>query len=195
MRFKFRPGFYLLPNNGDGTDPTPGPTPTSGGDDLAGLRSALQAERARANQLQGQVQQLTQQYEGIDPTAARQALERLPSLEQQLNTTRIESAAGNVLSQIVPEYRDLFRSSISSQLQVNDQGQVLGGDGRSLDQISSDLKTRFPNMFIADAAPTGAGVTASNGGATPPPSVVTATNGVITGVNPDDVIGGKVQIQ
>jgi uncharacterized protein (DUF3084 family) len=165
------------------------------GDDLAGLRSALQAERARANQLQGQVQQLTQQYEGIDPNVARQALERLPSLEQQLNSTRIESAAGNVLSQIVPEYRDLFRSSISSQLQVNDQGQVLGGDGRSLDQIATDLKTRFPNMFIADQVATGAGVTASNGGAAPSPSVVTTTNGVITGVNPDDVIGGKVQIQ
>lgn len=165
------------------------------GDDLAGLRSALQAERARANQLQGQLQQLTQQYEGIDPAAARQALERLPSLEQQLNTTRIDSAAGNVLSQIVPEYRDLFRPSISSQLQVNDQGQVVGGDGRSLGQIATDLKTRFPNMFIADQVATGAGVTASSGGAVTPPSVVTATNGVIAGVNPDDVIQGRVQIE
>jgi hypothetical protein len=191
MRFKFQPRFYLLPNDGASTDPTPGPTPTSGGEDVTGLKNTITALRGELSTAQNQLKQ----FEGIDPQAARTALQQLPTIQQELNTTRIESAAGNVLAQIMPEYRDLFRSSVHSQLQVDDKGQVVAGDGRSLDQIATDLKTRYPTMFIADVAPTGAGVTASNGGATPPPAVVTTTNGIITGVNPDDVIQGKVQIQ
>lgn len=164
------------------------------GEDTTALRNALQAERTRANALQGEVQTLKQTYEGIDAAAAKEAIAQLPQLQQELNATKIETAAAEVLGQVLPQYRDLFRSSVRSQLQVNDQGQVVTGDGRSLSDVAAGLKTQYPNMFAADNVPTGSGMTTAAPSPSPSPASVGTQNGVITGVDPADVLAGKVQI-
>lgn len=170
--------------------------------DVAGLRSALQAERQRANQLQGQLTQLQQQIGDLDLDIARQALterdrlqEQVQTLTSQVHSRDIELTANNVLSAVLPEYRELFRSTVHSQLQVNEQGQVTVADGRSLDQVATDLKQRYPTMFAADQVATGAGIAPSNGVAPPATQRVSGSNvDAISQLDPVKVAAGEVVI-
>ena len=175
----------------------------TGGEDLTGLRNALSAERARATQLESQLNSLRQTVGDLDLAVARQAITerdtlqgQVQSLQGQLHSRDIQLTTNRVLSSALPEYRDLLSTAVQGQLQVNDQGQVVVADGRSLEQVTTDLKTKYPTMFGADQVATGAGTTPSNGGGTPPtPTRVSATDtAAVSQLDPAKVASGEVVI-
>lgn len=82
----FRPSITFNADSGagDGGDSSGGsdPTPESG-EDTSGLKNALAAERKRANDAEKQYKQLQQSLEGIDPAAAKQAMESVKKFQEQ----------------------------------------------------------------------------------------------------------------
>jgi hypothetical protein len=70
-------------------------------------------------------------------------------------------------------------------LEVKEDGKVTAPDG-----FMDGLKGKFPAMFFADDA--AGGGTPGGDGTTPAPTSVSAVNGVVSGVNPADVLAGKV---
>jgi len=82
----FRPAIAFESDNGaggnsGGTDPSP--SGDNSGEDLTGLKNALAAERKRASEAEKQFKQLQSSFDGIDPTAAKQAMENYKKLQEQ----------------------------------------------------------------------------------------------------------------
>lgn len=87
MKFKFKNQSSLAPNSpepieGGGTNPTP-PEPAPA-EDVSGLKSALQKERERANQVDKQLKQIQEMFKGIDPEKYKQ-LEVLQAQAEEWN--------------------------------------------------------------------------------------------------------------
>jgi hypothetical protein len=172
---------------------------TGGAEDTAGLKATIKALRGEVSTLQTELKK----YAGIeDPAAAIAALKELPTVKQQaadlqtkLFGVQIDNAASTAVTGVLPQYRDLLLTNARGMLQVGEDGMVKAADGRSLDQLTTDYRKNYPQMFVAtETTPVGAGTTPQNG-ATPPPAVtqVKASENLV-GMNPDDLISGKVEI-
>lgn len=169
----------------------PAALPTAPAEDVSGLKNTISTLRAELKK-----------YEGIDPDQARTALTQLPTLQEanrtladQVNMGKIDSAVSQAVSGSLSQYAPLLATNARGLLQVNDKGEVVSSDGRSVADINAQLRTQYPAMFQADVVPAGSGTAPSTGSATPPPaSVVNAPNGIISGVSPDDIIKGNVKI-
>lgn len=180
---------FLAPEDGTGT--TPAATTPPAADDTAGLKATIAALRSDLKR-----------YEGIDPEAARTALSQIPTLQEankalsdKLNISTIDNAVSQVVTGALPQYSGLLASNARGLLQVNDKGEVVSSDGKSLADLGNQFRTQYPAMFVAETAPVGSGAAATTTSATPPPaSVVDAPNGIISGVSPDAIIGGQVKI-
>jgi hypothetical protein len=85
-KFQFHNRFALAPNaegggEGGGVPPTTPPAPA--GEDVSGLKSALAKERQLKTQFESQFKALQASFEGIDPVAAKQALDNYQKLTAQ----------------------------------------------------------------------------------------------------------------
>lgn len=161
------------------------------------------------------LQQALQPYQGLDPVAAREAiaaqaqrsnadaqyqaaakerddykaqLEQFQQgnaqLSKELAATRGLTAAG-----VRPQYEDLLLPKVTSSLELAEDGTP-----KAPENFWDGLKTQYPDMFHAeDGAGTGAapGATAADDS----PRSVQASNGLVTGINPEDVLTGKVSVQ
>lgn len=161
------------------------------------------------------LQQALQPYQGLDPVAAREAIanqatraasdaqyqavqaerDRLQAdlqqyqqgnaqLSKELAATRGLTAAG-----VRPQYEELLLPKITGSLELAEDGTVKAPDG-----LWDGLKTKYPDMFHAEDG-AGTGATGGETAADTSPRTVQATNGMVTGLDPADVLNGKVSIQ
>lgn len=143
-------------------------------EDLSGLRNALQSERSRADSSETQVKALKQVL--LDTTTAQ------------------------LLTGLDPQYQGLVAPLLRAQLTVNEQGQVLATDGKAAVDAAAQLRAQYPALFAAVPAapvvpvPVGAGTTPSAAATPASTQVVSAQNGVVTGVSVDDLADGKVKV-
>jgi hypothetical protein len=158
-------------------------------------------------------------YDSLDPNAARTAIAQVETLQTQVNelkpkadkhdelvgqvetlTTGKQQAQRDLLAArtvssagVLPEFRDLIEPQIAVAAVPNDKGEF-GLPEKFID----GLKGKYPSAFAAaDAGGTGG---AGNGGqgsdtSTTQPQTVKAQSGVVSGVNPEDVMSGKVKIE
>lgn len=182
------------------------------------LRSQLGSVEGLDTTVLTQFDQAIQQaelYDGIDPQAARTAISQLnqrqsqdnqlqtvtgerDSLQTQLSdtqnqllTSRKEFAAlkGLHAAGVRPEYQDLILPQVTGALEIAEDGQI-----STPENLYTGLKTQYAAMFYAeDGAGTG-GAGTEDDSAEESPTQVTATDGVVSGVNPDDVMSGKVSV-
>lgn len=169
-------------------------------EDLTGLKRTIAALRSEKSELE----QRLREYDGLDPTAARDALSTLPELQQrnrdllmQLHGVQLDYAAGQVTVGVNPEYRDPLYSYVRQLLTLDDDGTPKVTDGRSLQQLSQDIRTQYQSFFLPTTPqPVGADiqpVTSSNGVA---PQTVSASDlGAIAKLDPKDVASGKIVIE
>lgn len=153
-------------------------------------------------------------YDGLDATAAREALAAMPDYDEtkkaltraaterdnfQSQFTEQSKANGQLQRQLVatrglfeigvlPEYEKLMQPAVMDML-------VDGDDGPALpENFAATLREKYPATIAPthDAAGSGSGGGNGTGGdGTQQPTVVTrSTSGVITGVNPQDVLNG-----
>lgn len=170
-------------------------------------------------QLKAQVATLTGQlkkFEGINPdevVSDRTSLsEQLAHSQRQFNEFKQQTEAEKTALQqqlqqkdtgyhfrdqlasagVLPEYRDRF-NDVSNGLKFEGD-KLLTQDNQPFD--AGSLRTKYPAMFAPIADASGSGASGSN--ATPTanqPKVVTAQNGVISGVDPAAVLNGSVVIK
>lgn len=150
--------------------------------DPAKAREAIAAQQTRAAdtaQLQ-QVQAERDQYK----TDLQQFKDGNLQLSKELAATRGLNTAG-----VRPNYEGLLLSQVTGSLEVGEDGKVAAPEG-----LWDGLKTKYPDMFFAED---GAGTGAASGGtgADETPRAVKATNGLVTGVDPDEVLSGKVKVE
>lgn len=194
MRLKFF--VYQAEEGTEGS--TPAAAPAVSGEDVSGLKATIANLR---QEVAGLNQQL-KTFEGISPDEARAAMSRLGELESsnktltdRLHARDIDLAVSQVTGGALPQYSPLLSSNVRGLLQIDEKGNVVSTDGRSLDALSQEYRQKYPNMFAADSVPTGAGVTSSAAPAPAPgASVVDAPNGIIQGVDPDAILKGEVTI-
>lgn len=176
--------------------------------DLTGLKNTVAAlrdeKRALKNQLtevNNQFENFRSQYEGIDITAAKTAIETLPTLQQQLADSQaaianltLDTQLNNAVAAVVPKYRPFVATHLRTQVTLNDKGEVTGPDGKSLQDLIGAVREATPEFFLTDQ-PIGMGEqpqSASSGPAATPASMV--VNGIVRGVDPKDVATGKVKL-
>ncbi|NEQ29638.1 MAG: hypothetical protein F6K04_01355 [Leptolyngbya sp. SIO4C5] len=189
---------------------------------LAALREGLQGVEGGSSALEqlGQLEQALQPYEGLDPQAARDALqqaERFNGVNNQLSTLQTErdqlqqqvGKLGDRAQQaelqldvyrglnsagLRPEFEELVLPFAQRSLSRDEQGNLIAGD-RSAGEFFGGLKERFPQAFHAEGDAAGTGGAAAGGQpAEQGPTRVQAQNGIVSGVDPNDVLTGKVQI-
>ncbi len=182
------------------------------------LEEALRKLAEKDQQLT-QANEKLKQYEGIDPEQAnrdRQSLsDQLANTQRQFNeykqatTQQIEALTADFNTQlnqkdvafnfssalgsagVLPEYRDRF-GDVAGSLKF-EHGKLLNADGSEFN--TSSLREKYPAMFAAVGDGAGSGATGSTTAPTTQGTkTVKAENGVITGVDPADMIGGKVVI-
>lgn len=170
-------------------------------EDLTGLKRTVSALRSEKSALE----QRLREYDGIDPTAARDALSIVPELQQRnqellnrLYGLQLDYAAGQVTVGVAPEYRDPLYAYVRQLLQVADDGTPQVVDGRSLQQLSDDIRTKYQHFFLPTTPqPVGADVRPS----APAPNgaslrTVSASDlAAIAKLDPKDVAEGKVVIE
>ncbi len=154
-------------------------------------------------------------YDGIDPEAARTAIQQLDQYQTQTNqlqtvtderdqlTTQLTDVSsqlvtsqkqftalrGLIAAQLRPEYEDLLLPQVTNSLDLGDNGEITAPDG-----LYDGLKTKYPAMFFGnDAAGTG-GSAGDGNSPEATPKQLTAKDGIVSGVNPDDVINGSVRV-
>jgi hypothetical protein len=170
-------------------------------EDLSGLKKTVAALRSENSALESRLRE----YEGLDPTAARDALSSLPELQaknqellNQLHGVKLDYAAGQVTVGVSPEYRDPLYSYVRQQLQVGEDGSPQTVDGRSLQQLAEDVRSKYQGFFLPTTPqPVGADVQPAA-----PPSVGSAPQTVsasdlaaIAKLDPKDVASGKIVIE
>ncbi|MEA5465270.1 hypothetical protein [Leptothoe sp. PORK10 BA2] len=155
-------------------------------------------------------------YQGIDPQAARTAIQQLEQRQQQdgqLQTMagerdQLATQLADMRSQLVnsqkqftalkglgsagirPEYEELLLPQVTGSLELAENGEVEIPDG-----LYDGLKQKYPAMFFGeDAAGTGGAAGGGTNTTEEQPQQVTAKDGIVTGVNPDDVLSGKVNV-
>lgn len=154
-------------------------------------------------------------YQGIDPQAARTAIQQLEQRQTQDNQLQtvagerdqLQTTVGDLQGQLTdsrkqftalkglsaagirPEYEELLLPQVTSGLELAENGEIKTPDG-----LYDGFKQKYPAMFFAeDGAGTG-GAAGDGNGSTEETQQVTANGGVVSGVNPDDVLSGKVKV-
>lgn len=155
-------------------------------EDVTGLKNTVAALRAELAQ--------TRTQHSNEINTLRQDSAELSTLRQQLASSQIDSTTNQVLANVLPQYRPLVENAVRAQLVTTPNG-VAVADGRSVADLTTEMIKTYPNLFVADVVPTGSGTSPSTAAAQPPASVVTAPNGIIQGVDPNDIIQGKVQVK
>ena len=172
-----------------------GANPERQGEDVSGLKATITALRAERDGAKAEAAQLKQQFEGLDPDAARMALEQVPQLQEELQALRLDSTVNGALIRVLPEYRPLVESALRSQLAVGEDGAIAGRGGEAPAALVDTLKAQYPIMFAAEGTvPVGGGTTSSTATQPQQTATVSAPGGIIRGVQPTDVIEGKVKI-
>lgn len=124
----------------------------------------------------------------------RQSSEKtIADLQGQLQQKDVSLHFGNALASanVLPEYRDRF-NDVANSLKVEGD-KLLTQDGQPFDAAS--LKSKYPAMFAPDADASGSNASGSSGTAGSSESkAVNSTNGVVSGVDPADVLAGTVSI-
>lgn len=186
------------------------------------LQQQLQTANSQNQQLASQVanlQQDAQRFEGIDPDQYRQQNQtltqqletqstQLAQLQQQLQqqtqaaqagTLRTHAVEGLYQAGVRSQYRELMQDRVVGELGLNDQGQIQLPDGvADANAYYQGLRQRYPDCFAPDHQGEGSGSNPPNtagGNDNPAVTTVKAEGGVISGVNPRDVIAGKVSIE
>lgn len=202
----------------DDPAPTPDSAPTDNGDaqrsaaeQIASLNSTVRALRSEIKQLKldkqsfadtlaerderirdrdSQIETLTHQTETLT--------HQTETLTKQNSGLRVDLALDKVLADANPDKRVLLENTARLNLTLSDEGTVQTIDGRSLDEYRSELQTNFPDMFLSPQVSTGTGSTPStgtDGGTYDTTPAVSADDGVISGVDPSDIIEGRVTIR
>ncbi|MBE9157893.1 hypothetical protein IQ265_13815 [Nodosilinea sp. LEGE 06152] len=161
------------------------------------------------------LQQALQPYQGLDPVAARAAIDaqnQRSATDAQLKQTQTERddfktqlqqmQAGNAqLSKelaatrgltaagVRPQYEELLLGKVTSSIELAEDGTPKTPEG-----FWDGLKTKYPDMFHAEDG-AGTGATPGDTAADTSPRTVQATNGIVSGVNPTDVLNGSVTVQ
>lgn len=155
-------------------------------------------------------------YEGLDPNQARTAISELEQLRPQVadlqskaqQAEELQSTVADLTDQgqaakrlliaartmniagIRPEFHDLLEPTIASAAELN----TTTGAFELPENYVDGLKSKYPTAFLAeDGAGTGG---AANDGAQPEAEssdYQIPSDRTITGVNPSDVLDGKVQ--
>lgn len=176
---------------------------------IAALRGKVSAVEGLDSSVLADFDQLSTQaglYDGIDPEVARSAIEQLDAgvgladankalktqvetLMSQVQTTQKEMAGlrGLTTAGVKPEYEGLLSSQVVGQMTVGPDGAIQIPDG-----LWDTYKAKYPEMFYAEDA-AGTGGTGGEPGEDKPHQV-TATGGVVSGLDPDSVLSGKVAI-
>jgi hypothetical protein len=154
-------------------------------------------------------------YDGLDPQAARDALQQLEqrrqqdgeinglrtektTLEQQLAdangtiqalTRQTAAVRGLMTNGVRPEYEDLLLPKVAEAVTLNDQGQA-----GFKDDYWNSLKTQYPAMFFGDDGAGTGDTSDTSGEGDKQPTSVQVSNGVVSGVDPADVLSGKVTL-
>lgn len=147
-------------------------------------------------EVQRQSQTLTEQL-----AATRQELNQLKQtstqtiadLQTQLTQKDVGMQFNNALSQagVLPQYRNLL-DNVAGSLKL-ENGKLVSQDGKPFDAAS--LRTQYPAMFAPEADASGNGASGSSGNSGSSESkAVNSTNGVVSGVDPADVLAGTVSI-
>lgn len=165
-------------------------------DAIAALESTAQRfSGIDPEQYQSAMQQLQQrQQQDNDLTTARQ---RATDLEAELseaqgtiqNLQKGNAAARGLMSAGVrPEYEDLLLPKVTSAVELGESGPGFK------DGYWDGLKQQYPAMFFAeDGAGTG-DTSDSSGDGGKVPQTVTATGGIVQGVDPAKVLSGDVAL-
>lgn len=147
----FRPAIAFNADDGTGgeggTQPPPENPNPGNGEDVSGLKNALAAERKRAAEAEKQFKQLQQSFDGIDPTAAKQALDNYKKLQQQQEawnqketelSTRLNEEFDRKLKSASQEtegwkgrYNDLLTRTLAQQAYEAAGGRIGGDDSIS----------------------------------------------------------------
>jgi F0F1-type ATP synthase epsilon subunit len=186
---------------------------------LASFREKLGAIEGAAEVAAGLADLVEQAkpFDDLDPNSAREAIAKLPEivrLQETLSQAATErdqfkaqvadlgSVAAGLARDVVvarglgrvgvlPAYQDLIEPAIAGMVQADDQGNY------SLpEDFATSLRDKYPAMFApeSDGAGTGTSTSTSGPAKDKQPTQVASQGGVITGVDPGDVMDGKVQI-
>lgn len=201
MKFKRR--FWIRPSFSTESSDS---APAAGGEDLSALRSALEKERKRNDELakklkqredaealqnkslQDQVTQLQQEKAALEQKLETQATEH----QQQLLRRDVARSFSDALAaaKVLPEYRDRF-GDLEQSLTV-ENGKLMQ-DGKPFDAAS--LRTKYPAMFAADNQAAGSGASGSNGSGGNGSARVISTLAETATVDPADLVSGKVVLE
>lgn len=184
---------------------------------LARLRTRLEAIEGTSEVL-SEIDDFAEQvkpYDGLDPKGAREAIAKLPELtrlQQTLSQTATErdqfktqaeklgESTQDLRTQVVvarglgslgvlPEYQELVEPAVRSLVQVGEDGTPSLPDG-----FGSTLRDKYPAMFAPLTDGAGSGTGEGQPARTEGPRQVAPKGGVIKGVNPADVLSGRVAI-
>lgn len=190
---------YQQEGEGESTDPAPAaeppaepaPTPEPSGEDLTGLKNSLAAARRERDdairRLNTTQSELTTAQQSLTETQGN-----LGNLKSERDKLAIDLALTNELRDADPNKRDLLLNTARSQVGLVD-GEVKAGD-RPLTEFVSGLRSQYPDMFLAANVPTGTGTTPSTPSTPAAAATVDAPGGIISGVDPGDIIAGKVKV-
>ncbi|MEA5447987.1 hypothetical protein VB780_05360 [Leptolyngbya sp. CCNP1308] len=156
-----------------------------------------------------------QPYQGLDPVAAREAIANQATRAasdaqyQQLQTERdnyqaqlkqfqdgnaqlskeLAATRGLAAAGVRPQYEELLLPRVTGSIELAEDGTPQTPEG-----FWDGLKTKYPDMFHAeDGAGTGAAPGATT--ADDSPRTVQATNGMVTGLDPSDVLNGSIALK
>jgi hypothetical protein len=178
---------------------------------LKALRNELPEDASGAAAQLDALEQTLSAFDGLDPQAAREAIAaqanraaadaqtqaiaaerdtfkaQLTEMQQTALDAKkeVQAVRGLVSAGVRPEYETLLLPAVLNGLEVKEGGAIAVPDG-----LWDGLKQKYPAMFhAADAAGTG---TTTGETSAPAPAAVPVSNGVISGVNPADVLSGGV---
>jgi hypothetical protein len=162
-----------------------------------------------------QLGQALQPYQGLDPVAAREAIANqatraaTDSQFQQLQTERdrlqadltqiqngnaqlskeLAATRGLTAAGVRPQYEELLLPRVTGSIELAEDGTPKTPEG-----FWDGLKTKYPDMFHAEDA-AGTGAAGGESSTEDQPRAVQAENGLVSGLNPDDVLNGKVSLK
>jgi hypothetical protein len=143
------------------------------------LSQQLQVKETQLQKREQEFQKLQQQLEQLKSDHEKQISQK----EAQFQFSRELSQVG-----VLPEYSDRF-SDVVPNLEFK-EGKFFQGDTEF--KVAS-LKEKYPAMFLA-SVPSGSGATGSTGQPGTSLKSFQAKDGIVSGVDPDDVLSGKVKI-
>jgi hypothetical protein len=142
-----------------------------------------------------EVGRLRADYESLKPVADQvdtltSSVNDLTTANQDLQRSLLASRTVNQAG-ILPEFQGLLEPVIAGAAQLNDQTKAF----ELPDGYLGQLQEQYPSAFMAtEGAGTGGAGVGSDPDQDSQPSTVKVENGVVSGVDPSDVLAGKVQL-